>query len=369
MSAAVPAPSDSRAVLVGVDAYEGGPAWSLAGPVDDAVRFAEFFVTHGVPAEQVTVLASPMPAPDVLPAGVDCRPADSSTVRQVFIRELSTSPQSTLYVLWGGHGYVDLDRRRRVFYPDATEQDPVDLDLDSLLRRFGTDRVPGLNRQVWLIDVCQVHGPGTSARVDGHETFAAGEPVPGRAQDVYLAAGFGQPAANLSRRRAGLFSREVLSLLTEHGLALLADPPALTGALQARFAAMRATGSLRQTPTYLWFRDALGNEGQVLRRAAAVPAPSPAHVAPARLKPVVDALTEIEEFRRPNDREEILMLLRGSVYGQIRRNPAARPDAAAIVRTCLNWPGALSELVEAVRFFAGDEATARFEAAANRLQQ
>ncbi|MBL7258259.1 effector-associated domain 2-containing protein [Paractinoplanes lichenicola] len=371
MTAAAPDPRTARAVLIGVDEYQGGPAWSLAGPVDDAVRFAEFFVTHGVPPEQVTVLAAPMPAPAVLPAGVDCRRATSSTVRGMFIRDLATSSESTLYVLWGGHGYVDLDRHRRLLFPDATDDDPVDLDLDSLLRRFGTDQVRALNRQVWLVDACQVHGPGTPARIGGHETFAAGDPVPGRAQDVYLAAGFGQPAVNLSRRRTGLFSREVLTLLNEHGLPLLTDPPTLTDALQSRFAAMRATGSLSQTPTYLWYRHAIGNEGQLLRRPESVPAPPPPRdVPPSLLKPVVDALTEIEVFRRPNDREEILSLLRGSVYGQIRRNPAARLDAIQILRTCLNHPGALSELVEAVRFFApNDEAVAHFEAVAASLKQ
>ena len=363
-------PRDTRVVLVGIDQYQGGPAWALAGPVDDAVRFAAFFVAHGVPPEQVTVLATPPVDAASVPAGVECRSADRASIREVFVRELPARPEGTLYVVWGGHGSVDLDRRRRLVYPDATAADPVDLDLDSLLRRFGTTEVPALQRQVWLIDVCQTEGPGGPARIAGHETFPAGDPVQGRRQDVYLAAGFGQLAANLGRRRTGLFSREVLRLLDADGPGLLTDPEQLTGALRERFTGLRAGGSLEQTPTYLWFRDALGNEGHVLGRPdrdspAAEQAPPP----PAALGPVVDALLGIEEFRRPHDREEILSLLRWSVYGSIRRNPATRIDAVAVVRGCLRHPGGLPELVEAVRFFASDgDAMRRFAAAAARLQ-
>ena len=262
----VPDPRDIRVVLVGIDEYGGDPRWSLAGPVDDAVRFAEFFVAAGVPPEKITVLTTPAPAN--LPAGVVSRPADRATVRDVFVRELSGSPENNLVVLWGGHGYVDLDRHRRLFYPEATAADPVDLDLDSLLRRFGTDEVSALDRQVWVIDTCQVHGPGLGPPVAGHEVFGAGKAVEGRAQDVYLAAGYGRPAFNLDRQRTGLFSREVLRLIESHGLGLLTDPRALTGALEKRFTELRSSGSFDQTPTYLWYRDFRGRRG-----SAAAPSP------------------------------------------------------------------------------------------------
>jgi hypothetical protein len=357
--------TDARVVLVGIDEYQGGPAWSLRGPVDDAVRFAEFFVRHGVPPEQITVLATPRPAPAALPAGLDCRPADRATVREVFVRELSAAREGTLYVVWGGHGYVDLDHHRRLLYPDATSDDPVDLDLDALLRRFGSDAVPGLDRQVWVIDACQVHGP----RSAGHESFKDGEPVDGRAQDVYVAAGYGQAAVNLDQPRTGLFSREVLTLIDQGGLALLTDPERLTDALGDRFRALRARGSLDQTPTYLWYRHGIGDEGLLLRRAG-LPAPrGPVTTpTPAELGPVVDALLEIEEFRDPYDREKILSLVRIAVYSSMDRSRKARVDAVGVLRGCLKHPGGLRELVEAVRFYGSDEAAVgRFSELAGRL--
>lgn len=110
---------------------------------------------------------------------------------------------------WGGHGFVDTGRRRRLRYADARAAELGDLDLDSLLTTFASDLVPGLNQQVWLVDACQVH----ESTAFGHETFRHGKPVAGRVQDVLFAAGVGQAAANLRVRRTGVFSREVLRVL------------------------------------------------------------------------------------------------------------------------------------------------------------
>lgn len=289
----------------------------------------------------------------------------------MLLRQLPTRRESTLYVVWGGHGFVDTERRRRLYYADATDSDSGDLDLDSMLNAFASDLIPMLNRQVWLIDVCQLHGPVGRLHRAGHETFPSGEPVAGRAQDVLFAAGLGQAAANLRVQRTGLFSREVLRLLASTGMAWLADPQPLVVALRDRFSALRAGGLTRQTPTYLWYRNALGDEGLVLQQ----PAPATglrvasAEVSSSHLRLVVDALLEIPEFRRPNDREEILALLRRQVYAAIRRNPGARLDAFSVVRTCLRYSGGLAELVEAVRFFATDDAaTEHLEVAVTDLQ-
>jgi effector-associated domain 2 (EAD2)-containing protein len=358
--------ADARVVLVGIDEYEAGPGWTLQGPVDDAIRFAEFFVGQGVSPAQITVLATPIPAPSALPTGVVGRAADRATVRDVLIRELSKAQESTLYVLWGGHGYIDLDHHRRLLYPDAVSDDLVDLDLDSLLTRFRSDHVGALGRQVWVVDACQVHGP----RVSGHETFPSGEAVEGRAQDVYVAAGYGQAAVNLNRQRTGLFSREVLKLIEDGGLPLLTDPRRLTDALEARFTALRAGGGLDQTPTYLWYRHGIGNEGQILRRATGSAARQPALTppTPAQLAPVVNALLEIDEFRNPHDREAILSLIRSAVYASMDRSRKSRPDAVGVVRGSLKHRGGLRELVEAVRFYSDEtSAVERFTAAAERL--
>jgi hypothetical protein len=363
-------PRDVHVVVVGIDRYAVGSEWSLVGPVDDAIRFARWFVTGGVPPEQVTLMLAPDPNPDAVPPGVVLRSADRATVRDVLLRELPSRRESTLYVIWGGHGSVDTGRHRRLYYADATLTDAGALDLDSMLATFASDLVPAFDRQMWIVDACQLHDHPQAARSTGSETFPAGTPVAGRTQDVLFAAGLGQAAANLRVRRTGLFSREILRLLGSGDTDWLGNPDRLVTTLRERFAELRASGLTGQTPTYLWYRNALGDEGLVLRK------PKAGHLAPAAptsppptvMAPLVDALLDIPEFLRPNDREEILSLLRGQVYAAIRRNSAARLDAISVVRTCLRYPGALPELVEAVRFFATDDAAmARVEDGVSRL--
>lgn len=363
-------PRDVHLVGVGIDRYAVGSEGSLVGPVDDAIRFARHFVTGGVPPEQVTLMLAPDPGPDAVPPGVVLRSADRATVRNVLLRELPTRRESTLYVIWGGHGSVDTGRHRRLYYADATATDAGAIDLDSMLATFASDLVPAFDRQLWIVDACQLHDRPQAVRSPGNETFPAGNPVAGRTQDVLFAAGLGQAAANLRVRRTGLFSREILRLLESGDTDWLGDPDRLVTTLRERFVELRASGLTGQTPTYLWYRNALGDEGLVLRKPEAgrqAPA-APASPPPTVMAPLVDALLEIPEFLRPNDREEILSLLRGQVYATIRRNSAARLDAISVVRTCLRYPGALPELVEAVRFFATDDAAmARVEDGATRL--
>ncbi|WBB99793.1 hypothetical protein O7543_04025 [Solwaraspora sp. WMMA2080] len=359
MTTTGPQRPDVRVVAVGVGAYQAGDGWTLTGPVDDAVRIARFFVAHGVPTGNVDLLTDPAPPADDLPAGVRRRPADRATVRQLLLRELPASSARELYVYWGGHGFVDPRRRRRLYYADATDADAVNLDLDSLLATYASDLVAVLHRQLWLVDVCQTHGPARPRRIDGHETFPSGDPVAGRSQDVLFAAAVGQPAANLDRQRTGLFSRELLRLMDADGLTALADPQRLAERLRARFTTLRADGLTGQTPTYLWYRDASGDEGLLLAAdpgGSRKPVERPVRPSTAAIGAVVDALLEIPEFRRPNDREELLSLLPPSVYASIRRNPATRIDAVSTVRGCLHHATGLSELVAAVRFFTSDDA-------------
>ena len=135
------------------------------------------------------------------------------------------------------------------------------------------------------------------------------------------------------------------------------------------FTDLRSRGRTAQTPTYLWYRSATGDEGHLLRPPTP-PTALPAEPRPTTddLLPAVDALESVAEFQSPPAREEILRLLRGRIYTAIPRHQTTRLEAVSVIRTCLRFPGGLAELVEAVRFFAaGDPAMERFAAAARRL--
>ncbi|MEV0176377.1 hypothetical protein AB0I00_35355 [Streptomyces sp. NPDC050803] len=350
-------PRRTTVVVVGIDRYEAGPAWDLDGPVADALRFAEWFMSRGVPPERITALLSARaPKPDDLPYPV--LEADRATVHRTLLRTVTAAPSDLLWVVWGGHGVVDAEGRRRLLYADATAHDPLNLDFDALLTYYRSAR--GHPRQIWLVDACQsLRDPWRARRLLPHEDYGAASPVTARNQAVLFAVRPGEAAANLTPSRTGLFSREALAVLADDA-AWPPDPGAVMDRLRDRFTHLRAAGLPQQTPTYVWSRTWDGDEGQLLSLGHAdgrVPEQD-TDLTPDRLRTLTDALLAVPEFVEPHGREEILGLLRTGVRAAIPRHSRARLDTISIVRTCARRPGALRELGEAVLLCAGGGAGA-----------
>jgi Effector-associated domain 2 len=372
-------PGRAHAVVVGIEAYQAGDSWDLDGPAEDALRFVTWLTDSGVPPHQITALVSPLRrnAAGLSRFPVRVLPADRHHVQDVLLREVPGQAGDLLWVVWGGHGFIDGRRRRRLFYADATAADSRNLDIDSLLATFGSDFVPSFDRQIWMVDACQLPVEQLDgARALPNEEFAHGRLRPERDQDVMFAARPGESAVNLASQRTGLFTREVLRAFGPPAPAAWPpEPDLVVAALRRRFVELRGTGQVRQTPTYFWHRGRGGDEGQVMYveepRVAVAAAVSPGGTerAPfAKIAAVVDALTRVAEFERPTSREEILTLIRREVSSAIPRQSSARLDALAIVRTCLRYEGGLAELVDAVRFFAaGTIAMASLDQAASAL--
>ncbi|GAA4963270.1 effector-associated domain 2-containing protein [Actinoplanes utahensis] len=365
-------PLRTHAIIVGIDEYEIGASARLIGPVDDAVRFARWFLSHGVPAAQVHLAVTPGLAAvdDLTKTGADVRGPSRAEIHRLLTRDLPDWDGDLLWVVWGGHGAIDELRRRRLYYADSTRADPATLDLESAMAMAASSYVPGFARQIWIVDACQTHGLAVRSHwTPGTETFPVGAPERNREQDALFAASLGEPAINLTAARTGLFSSEVLRDLeaTEPGT-WPPDMEALTTRLRERFTRLR--DSYEQTPTYLWYRSRAGDEGQLLQSGTA-------HAAPARpsgqidlrlLGAAAEALVRIDEFVRTDVREEMLSVLRRDIYAAINRQGNARLEAVSVLRTCARYAGGIPELVEAVRFFCADpDRATEFAAAAQRL--
>ncbi|MFF0017192.1 hypothetical protein [Streptomyces sp. NPDC005374] len=355
-------PSRTSVVVVGVESYEAGPDWDLDGPAEDALRFADWFLDRGVPPERVRALVAPLARNSAIWNG---RPhpvhrADEATVRRELLRGVPGEDGDLLWVVWGGHGVVDAEGHRRVFCSDAVSEDRVNVDLDLALSFFRSNAVPAFRRQIWLVDACQVvHDVRRARRALPHSTLSPGTSTAGHNQTALFAVRAGERALNLSGERTGLFSREVLRLLTADGSDLWPpDTEALYASLRDTFTALRQRGLARQTPIHLWSRGWDGTEGQLL--AAPEPGapfqPSPAQPSNAAVAAVVEALLAVPEFRAPVSRQEMIGLVRGDIglWAVVPEMPTVRTTALAVVRTCLRFPGALAELVEAARLCAGD---------------
>jgi Effector-associated domain 2 len=350
----------TTAVVVGIEQYAAGSDWNLNGPVPDARRFVDWFLCRGVPPDRVIALTAPLrrnPDPwDGSP--VPAVAATQGALRSLLVRELPALEGDLLWVVWGGHGMVDADGRRRLFSADATGQDPVNIDLDEVLAFYRSAAVPSFPRQLWFVDACQtLHDGSLSRRSLPHEVLPRDVvPLPGRLQEVVLAASPGERAANLAMERTGLFSREVLAELPQVGPEWPPDVGRLVERQRARFLELRRAGLARQTPTYFWYRDSRGEEGQVLAETKDAPPSSPVNrrAALSAESALVDALLDLPVFRDPGGRAGVIGLLRGEVAGNLRQHAVPRWDAVSLVTTCRDIPGSLPELVEAVRLFAGD---------------
>lgn len=365
-------PRRTTAILVGIDRSDVGARWDLDGPVADVHRFATWLLSRGVPAQRITALVSPSNALPHWPVPVHA--ADRETVQRVLLRLIPSTTGDLLWVVWGGHGVVDAEGRRRLFYSDATSADKRNLDLDALLATYATEFVPSFSRQIWVVDACQtaVDAARLDSRTIPSETLPSAALVPGRSQDVLFAAGRGQRAVNVGAAATGLFSHELLEILGTDTGAWPPDMESLFARLRARFGTLRAADLTRQTPTYLWYRSHTGVEGQLLQTgptgAVASAEPRSRQPDPELIANLVDALLHIDEFADPNGRQQILHLMRRELTGAIPRYPAARLDAFAIVRTCLRFSGGLTELTEVLGYCVPFiEATKAVTAAARAL--
>lgn len=353
MTERVASPSRTYAFLAGVEKYKA--AWNLNGPVRDVLDCHSWLRFHGVPAEQITVVASPLDENRALldAAKLAYIPATSIQVKDA-LNELHAKNGELLFLFWAGHGMVH-EKQRRLFLADATDDDKRNLDFDALRDSLASIYFQGFLRQIIIADVCANYGrfaftlPGEKLPVGD-----AGRPE----QFVFFAARSGEVAKNLGEEKRGLFSRELLKQLREQ-----ADtnwPPDMLKVaqrVQVEFAALRAHGCTHQTPIYEWSRGWDGSSielvapptqtksGRAVYRGGKLKFP--------QITGLTDALLGCENMQVSDGRDEILAQMRKDISLAVPRHNDAKSDVVAIIRTAANFSGGLEELLAVVQFFEG----------------
>jgi hypothetical protein len=371
-------PRRTCALVVGVEHYEAGQAWDLDGPASDAARFTSWLLTRGVPADQILVFLSPVEdqSPGVpLPAGITAGPARRDAVTSAITRTLPEWRGDLLWLFWAGHGVLTRDDRLRLFFADASTDDKRNLDLNSLLTALRSDRYAGLPRQIGVVDACQTYADRLQlATTLPDETLPYGQPLPGREQFVLYAASPGQVAVNVGSVKAGLFSQAVMEELTAAGGdGWPPDMDLVAAGLDRRFSKLRAAGRAGQTPTSFRWRPWAGGErilGETVSEPTGVAAAARARPpSGAVLRETVDQLLNLNVMADPVSRASIVHRLRKGLATSIPYDPASRPHVVNIVTRCLDYPGGLAELMDAIELYADptDPALAQAEAATGRL--
>ncbi|SEN16436.1 Trypsin-like peptidase domain-containing protein [Actinacidiphila rubida] len=150
--------------------------------------------------------------------------------------------------------------------------------------------------------------------------------------------------------------------------------PALIGVVSAHHTG-DGLGRLAATRADCWHRLLTPDQGELMSRHAGLPGPAallpPAAPSRAAQTPpslvalkddlplselhlLVDALTDVPTLRDAASLSLVLDSIRPEIAANSPRVPALRADVYGIVRTCLRYPGALDQLLDAVRMMEGE---------------
>ena len=344
------------AVVVGVEKYAAGSAWDLDGPASDACRFVQWLRRRGVPVNQISLFLSALDGNNGLTNQLDVAAlaATQDVVKTALTETLTKKRGDLLYFFWGGHGVVDAQGNRRLFYADATENNLRHLNLNNLLAAWRTAVLSGFPQQIGFIDACANYIEHMRRAVSmPEETYPASVPVAGVEQFVLLAAAPGELARNQTAKKSGAFSEALLAQLEQSSNGWPPDLQQITQRLQEHFAALRDAGEARQTPAHFWFRDWNGSEGTLgsLVRQPQPTAGGGEELGFVQRGKLTNALLACEVMSNTQTRESVISDLRREIKFNTWRNPASSIDVGNLVRTAMHYSGGLAELLTVVRFY------------------
>jgi hypothetical protein len=351
-------PAQTRAIVVGIEQYSAGSSWKLNGPAADACKFADWLVRRDVPPGQVGLFLSPLDRAGLnVPEKVEEQTADQKSIEDALTERLKTAAEPFLIIYWGGHGVTDAQRDHKLFYADASAANKRCLDLMRLLTFLKSDYFPPatLAQVLVIVDACANLAEAQNWKnALSFTVFPDGKPLAKRDQFVLFGARPGETADNLDAERTGLLSRELRPLLEAvPAESWPPDMPGLKDQVVDRFVTLRRENKTRQTPSFFWSRDWVGNDEPLgsVRSAGVDPAPAGVVNLDAQVKAdIVNALLECNSLKVAFVREQTLLQLRSSLYNHLGRSPYSNfLDGRAIFDSLLaRYPGGVYELLYAM---------------------
>ncbi|MFZ1745318.1 MAG: caspase family protein, partial [Nitrospirales bacterium] len=207
------APESIHAVIVGIEQFDVG--WNLAGPASDAVRFAEWVWKKKVPTKNIHLFLSPLPKNQTKiekqcqEIALEYFPAIRANIRKMVVEQLPELTGSLLFLYWSGHGIVVDGLQRRLFYADASKQDPKNFMVDQALEKFRSMDLSHFSHQIAFIDACA----STFEALPQDEIPIQGKLNPQSRQFVLFSAGLGKTAINRETKNTTEFGQCLLKAL------------------------------------------------------------------------------------------------------------------------------------------------------------
>lgn len=132
----------ARALVVGVEIYDAGPSWALAGPGADALRFTDWLLAMGMPPTNISLFANGVAPPTIdiwrQRTNVSVGEPTCDAIHAVLLDVIKKHGCDVLFVFWGGHGITDPEGHLRLFTCDAREDVLRNVDIDDLALAFRT---------------------------------------------------------------------------------------------------------------------------------------------------------------------------------------------------------------------------------------
>ncbi len=353
-------PAQTYALVVGIEKYDAGSAWNLDGPVTDALEFCRWLLARNVSREHIDLFLSPLEnnRPRIQESKFEAQPATRSAIDGA-LTTLHETKGDLLVLFWAGHGVVNGENDRRLFYADATSDNKRNLDLDSLLKSLGSSYFAGFPRQILFIDACANYAEEMqwAFKLPGEE-LPVGQPT-GHEQFVFMAAKDGQVAKNLGKEKRGLFSQNLLQELPrDPGSAWPPDMKKLVEVVQARFGALREAGQAQQSPIYLSTRDWDGSSMSLrvgsVRGIDQLHPKTPWKLTTKEKRTLADALLACRTIQDTNARDTAIDELRAEIRFAVRRNSSAQIDVWNLITAASDYAGGIEELLEIVHMLEGD---------------
>ncbi|MDP3799610.1 MAG: hypothetical protein Q8R06_21105 [Polaromonas sp.] len=220
------APSSTLAIVVGIDHYEYGEDWQLAGPAADALRCVDWLTDRGVPPDKIALFLSQKSwteDEDVVKwaatrqwAGP--RKATRSALSDYVDKELPGADAQALFVFWGGHGVVDdFQSRNYLFTEDATDGRPYCVAVQDLMGALHGQRFENFVEQMLVVDACSNPFADTGEVSRPSPAAFARSPISYNIKQFQIfSASEGKLAANVSERRSGRFTEALFGELKRH---------------------------------------------------------------------------------------------------------------------------------------------------------
>ncbi|MBK7599640.1 MAG: hypothetical protein IPJ07_14410 [Acidobacteria bacterium] len=180
-------------------------------------------------------------------------------------------------------------------------------------------------------------------------------PVDGVEQFFMLAASPGELAANLLHEKTGAFSKALMEELEKQEASWPPEMSRLNSQLMERFTMLRDSGKAGQTPSHFWYREWNGSEGTIgsFKRHSPAKAVAQIPLSNEDRDELVLALLELEAMASREERENVIKDLRQEIKFNIPYSNKDRFHVDNLVKTALNYPGGLQEVIRVVNRFKG----------------